>query len=167
MSDRHPRSTAATAAGFTLIEVMVVLSILAALATGITLSLDRVQERDSRRALETLRLGLEVAAERAWIRGQPVALERLDDGYRFLALDAGGQWAPVRDARVLGAHRLPADLQWQALEVEGRQLAAAQPLVFGAAAPSFRLTLSAPQGDRHLLGSPAGKVMLVDAEVAR
>ncbi|MDO9600443.1 MAG: GspH/FimT family pseudopilin [Azoarcus sp.] len=167
MSERHPLFATSAAAGFTLIEVMVVLSILTALATGISLSLDRVHARDSGRALETLRLGLEVAAERAWIRGQPVALERLDGGYRFLALGAGGQWAPVRDARVLGEHRLPLEVQWQAMEVEGRRLDVAQALVFAATAPSFRLTLSTPQGERHLLGTGAGKVMLVNAEGAQ
>lgn len=156
-----------TANGFTLIEVMVVLSILAALASGIHLGLDRMHRQDDLRALETLRAGLELAAERAWIRGQPMAFERLGDGYRFLALDADGRWTPVRDLRALGEHRLPRGMRWAALEVAGRRLEAGRPLVFSGEESSFRLSVTSPQGEHHLLGDAAGRVWTSEPGEAR
>ena len=80
--------------GFTLIEVMVVLVIIALTATGISVALDAVQGREASRAVERLRLVLEATAERASVRGQPIAVEFIADGYRFSAFETDGNWRP-------------------------------------------------------------------------
>ena len=56
-------------AGFTLIEVMVVLVIMGVVATGISVGLDSLRGRDVDQALRRLRLVLEASADRALVRG--------------------------------------------------------------------------------------------------
>ena len=88
-------------AGFTLIEVMVVLVIMGVMATGITIGLDSLRGRDAEQALKRLRLVLEASADRAVVRGRPIAIEFLPDGYRFSALDADDNWRPLIDPPVV------------------------------------------------------------------
>lgn len=148
-----------TPRGFTLIEVMVVLSLLAMLAQGLSMSLDALQSRDRDRAVDVLRMRLAFAAERAWVRGQPVAFERTPDGYRFLARDTtGGGWQPVADSSVLAERRLPDALRWSALEVEGRAANYQALLVFGPAQTAFRLELTDGSGWHAALGGRDGRV---------
>lgn len=150
-----------TQRGFTLIEVMVVLSLLAMLAQGLYMSIGALQSRDRDRAVEALRLRLVFAAERAWTRGQPLALERTPQGYRFLARDTAGGWQQVSDSSVLAERRLPDALRWSALEVEGRNGTAETLLILGPDSPSFRLELTDASGWRATLGDLNGRVELL------
>ena len=93
---RPPRAVRRSA-GFTLIEVMVVLVIMGVMATGITLGIDSLRGRDADQALRRLRLVLEASADRASVRGRPIAVEFLPDGYRFSALDPDDNWRPLID----------------------------------------------------------------------
>ena len=81
------------ARGFTLIEVMVVLVILAITATAVTFSIEGMQARDTEREIDRLRLVLEAAGERAAVHGTPIAAEFLPGRYRFSELDAEGNGA--------------------------------------------------------------------------
>jgi len=158
MESLTPIRTSRAQRGFTLIEVMVVLSLLAMLAQGLYMSIGALQSRDRDRAVDALRLRLAFAAERAWVRGQPLAFERTPEGYRFLARDAGGRWQPVADSSVLAERRLPDALRWSALEVEGRAGSGDTLLVFGPVPPSFRLELGDGKGWRATLGGRDGRV---------
>jgi general secretion pathway protein H len=60
-----------------LIEIMVVLVIMGVMATGISLGIDSLRGRDADRALKRLRLVLEATADRAMVRGRPMAIELL------------------------------------------------------------------------------------------
>ena len=64
---RPPRAVRRSA-GFTLIEVMVVLVIMGVMATGISLGIDSLRGRDADQALKRLRLVLEASADRASVR---------------------------------------------------------------------------------------------------
>ncbi len=146
--------------GFTLIEVMVVLVIMGVMATGITIGLDSLRGRDAEQALKRLRLVLEASADRAMVRGRPIAIEFLPDGYRFSALDADDNWRPLIDPPVFTERTLPGGLGWSGLRLEGQTEAAAPRLQFGSQAPEYELRVATPGGEARLTGKANGEVIL-------
>jgi len=141
--------------GFTLIELLVVLIVVGIAVSGASLGLDALRGRDTELAAERLRFVLEAAAERAQVRGRPLTLELLPDGYRFSALDADGRWAAFDEPPVFTEKLLPPQMRWE-LRVEGRR---SDRLVFGARAPRFELLLTTPDGRFALSGNETGAVV--------
>ena len=156
----YPHHPALRTHGFTLIEVMVVLVIIGLTATGIGVALDAVQGREASRAVPRLRLVLEATAERASVRGQPIAVEFIADGYRFSAFETDGNWRPLIDPPVFAEKLLPDDVVRGRLIVEGQDQSATPRLVFGTTPPEFTLELSTPSGRWNLVGRPTGAVSL-------
>lgn len=157
----HAPPRAARCRGFTLIEVLVVMTIIGLAISGVTIGLESLRGRDDALALERLRWVLEATAERARIRGQAIAFEPLADGYRFSLLDADGRWIVFEDAPVFVARTLPASLRWNGLTVNGRD---SDRIVFGSQAPRFLLQLHrGTDGSAHLEGRHNGTVTLVSA----
>ena len=148
---RHARQ------GFTLIEVLVVLTIVGLVASGISLSLETLRGRDTDRAIERLRHVLEHTAERAQTRGQPIALELLTDGYRFSTLDTDGRWVAFEEAPLFVERVLPNDLSWGGLRLDTGET---RRLVFGNRAPRFELAVDTPAGRVLLSGTPTGAVSI-------
>lgn len=157
ISDTRQRmaSRSQSSGGFTLIEVLVVLIIIGVVASGTSIGLDALRARDTDLAVDRLRHVLEAAAEHAQIRGRPIALDRLPDGYRFSMLDADGSWIALDEAPTFTERRFPDALNWQALQIEGRPV---DRLVFGSLAPQFELTLATPDGRVVLSGRETGEV---------
>lgn len=143
------------ARGFTLVELLVVMIVIGIAIAGASLGLDALRGRDSALAAERLRWVLEASAERAQVRGRPIAMELLADGYRFSALDADGRWIAFDEPPVFAEKLLPPPMRWE-LRVEGRP---ADRLVFGTRAPRFELVLRTPEGDITLSGSETGAVV--------
>ncbi|TDN56276.1 general secretion pathway protein H [Azoarcus indigens] len=146
--------------GFTLVELLVVMLIVGILAGGAGLAIEGVRANDEADALKRLQLVLEATAERAEIRGRPLALDLLTDGYRFAELGTDGRWRALEEAPLFTSRRLPAQLQWQALRSEGRlqPANAGRRLVFGSRAPQFELSLRGSKGLVVLAGDPSGRV---------
>ena len=159
------RQRARRPAGFTLIEVMVVMVIVGLLATGISVSLNALHNREATRAVERLRLVLEAVAERAAVRGQPIAVEFIADGYRFSVHDTNGLWRPLSEPPVFSEKLLPEDVLRRSLVIEGRDSSAEPRLVFASAAPEFRLSLDTPTGPVVLLGRATGAVEALRPDV--
>lgn len=118
MTRRH-----AQAAGFTLLEILVVVVIIgivvsvAALSTDLV-GFDRKMEQESRR-LESL---LELAAEDALLQSQDYGLRFFAGGYEFFAFDHASQsWRPVENDRVFEVREL--DRMLLELKVDGREVA--------------------------------------------
>ena len=153
--------------GFTLIEVMVVLSLLAIMAQGCALSLGALASRDADRAVEALRARLAFAAERAWVRGQPLAFERTAEGYRFLARVGDGHWQAITDSGVLAERPLPAGLMWHALELDGRPVSGEALLVFTQRMPVFRLALTDTEGKQRMIAGNGGSFELASQAFAK
>jgi type II secretion system protein H len=148
--------------GFTLIELMVVITILAIAVTALTV---RGFNRDEGgEALARLRLLLETAAERAEIGGTPIAVDFEPGGYRFSRLDGRGHWTPITGGGVL-APRLEPDLRWRDLAVAG--VAVAPRLVFAGQMPDFSLRVGTANGEAVLGGRPNGSVTLDRVAVAQ
>jgi type II secretion system protein H len=141
--------------GFTLIEVMIVLAIIAVVATTFTLSIDSRRGPDEQ--IERLRRVLEAVAERAEIRGTPMTVEFVAKGYRISSFDPRGNWIPVRGEALFAEQSVP-DLTWAGLSVDGQ--AAPPKLVFGSSMPDFVLRIATPGGEVRLSGQPTGTVLL-------
>lgn len=156
MPQRAPRASR----GFTLIEVMVVLVIMGLVATSLTLGLDSLRGRDVDQALRRLRLVMEATADRAAVRGRPIALELLPDGYRFSALDPDDNWRPLNDPPVFTEKALPAGLTWRGLRLDGQGQADGTRLQFGTQPPEYELRLTTPSGEALLTGKANGEVVL-------
>ena len=117
-----------TGAGFTLIEVLVVVAIIGLMVAGFVLSLslagrDPVLERESDR-LFTL---LNYAREQAELQTREYGILFQEDGYEFLAYDVQlGQWRSVFEDDALGARKLPEGLDVK-LVVETRPVVLRRP----------------------------------------
>lgn len=148
------------ARGFTLIEVLIVLLILGIALAGVSLSIDGHAARDTRMALERLRFTLEASAERAQLRGQPLAFELLADGYRFSVQDASGKWVALDEPPVFTERVLPAPLAWAELSTEEDPNGANRRIIFRSEAPRFRLRLNAGALHATLDGRATGAVQL-------
>jgi len=144
-------------AGFTLVEVLVVMVIIGVAVSGLTLGFEALRGRDSEQALERLRHVLEATAERAQIQGQPIAFELLSDGYRFSILGTDDKWADFEEPPLFAEKLLPETLHWQELRTaQGKS----SRLVFGNRSPRFELFVATPEGTRLLSGQATGAVLL-------
>jgi general secretion pathway protein H len=115
----RPVSVSRRSAGFTLLELMVVLVLIGIIISFAVLSLggDKISElmKQETRRLATL---LELAADEAVLRGDELAVNFTDDGYEFLLLSEDGDWQSSAEDGLLKAYKLPADIELR-LEVEG------------------------------------------------
>ncbi|WP_346775507.1 GspH/FimT family pseudopilin [Sphingomonas sp. G-3-2-10] len=100
----------ASQAGFTLIEMIIVLAIVAVAAGVVTLSVGGVSRPPSVEA-EARRLAtrLQTASDDAMLGDRIVALTITEDGYGFATLGEGGQMIPRTD-KALSFHQLPAGM---------------------------------------------------------
>lgn len=154
------RTALPRARGFTLIEVMVVLVVLAITASAVTFSIEGMSRRDNEREVDRLRLVLEAAGERAAVSGTPIAAEFLPGRYRFSTLDTEGKWRPVSEGNSLAERSLPEGFLWVSVKLRGKPATAEPPLVFGAEMPDFEVRLRTPEGERLYRSRPGGEVVL-------
>ena len=108
----------AASAGFTLLELMVVLVLISIIFTFAMLSFGgddvaELMEQEVRR-LETL---VALAADEAIIRGDELGIRFTGDGYEFMLLQQNG-WQVPQDDRLLHAYSLPGVLALR-LQLEG------------------------------------------------
>ena len=114
----RPAASFRQSAGFTLIELMVVIVLIGIIFTFAVLSLGgdnvaELMEQETRR-LVTL---IDIASDEAIISGDELAIHFTDEGYDFLVLGNAGWELPQND-RLLKPHTLPAGIELH-LEIEG------------------------------------------------
>ncbi len=97
--------------GFTLLELLVVVVIVAILFTYTTLAIrsDSAEVLIKKEAFRLERL-IELALEEAILRGEEYAIEIHLDGYRFLRFTEN-QWLPLSEDKILGIRELPLDME--------------------------------------------------------
>jgi general secretion pathway protein H len=127
-SGSRPRRARVRAAGFTLIEILVVVVIVGVLAAGLMLSVtltgrDHELEKESDRLLALFTY----AREQAELQTREYGVLFQDDGYEFLAYDGRrGLWRSVFEDDVLTARKLPDGLGFT-LSVESRPVVLKRP----------------------------------------
>ncbi|MEZ5740219.1 MAG: GspH/FimT family pseudopilin [Burkholderiaceae bacterium] len=114
------RPAARRAGGFTLIEILVAITIGAVLVTVVGLSVggaDRGLQTDA----ERLSLLLSLAREEAQIRGAPIRFEADSSEYRFV-IRRGERWEPILDDRDLRRRGWSGETRLRLSRLDGRDL---------------------------------------------
>ncbi|MEP7063746.1 MAG: GspH/FimT family pseudopilin [Betaproteobacteria bacterium] len=128
-SDRSARATCALSRatcerGFTLVEVLVAVTIIA-IAAGVAVVAWRGDPRiDAEREARRFAGALEYAAERAQWRRETLAVQADGRGWRFLQHSDPTRWSTIVDDDVLAPRTLPEPLSIAALQYAGQPIAA-------------------------------------------
>ncbi|MDR0250238.1 MAG: prepilin-type N-terminal cleavage/methylation domain-containing protein [Burkholderiales bacterium] len=152
--------------GFTLIEILIVLLILAVVAGLITLSISTDERGTMQREAQRLTGALEYAADRARFRREIVGISALPDGrgWRFWTIPEDVRknisWHAVADDAPLAVHRLPADLTLRPLYYAGQPLAADAivPLLPSGRFEPYTLELRGTNWALRLNSDPLGRI---------
>lgn len=124
--DTRTPASARAAAGFTLIEVLVVVLIIGVIVTFAALSLgSRTLEDQLETEAKRLQQLISIAGEEAEVQGLDLGWRYTDRGYQFLTLDQEGHWVPWPSG-ALRARELPQPLYLD-LNIEGRTVAPSSP----------------------------------------
>ncbi len=111
---------AAKPAGFTLIEILVVLVVLGIAATVATLAWSGDDTGAATREARRFAGALEHAAARAQVRAETLGVSAEDTGWRFWRREPQrGAWQPLADDDVLAARTLPGAMRLQASHFAG------------------------------------------------
>lgn len=124
MNRPAPARVRASRSGFTLVEILVVIFIIALIITMVGLRGGGARERQAlREEAQRLRQLVTLAAEESVLGSRQVGIVFQADGYRFLLLD-GQRWREMDDDGFLRARQLPGGITLE-LHIEG----AAEPLI--------------------------------------
>ncbi|MDQ7988209.1 MAG: GspH/FimT family pseudopilin [Candidatus Dactylopiibacterium sp.] len=163
-------SVARRAAGFTLLEILVVMALLGIVLGIAVVRLDDGGERVTRTRAEELGLRLEAARDEAVYAGQPLAFSTDGEGYKFWRGDtARQQWfALAQNAGELAPRALGEDVRIVAQTVNGQPRPLGERLVFNADGMTdpFVLVVQGRARALRVEGDALGRVS-VDAEATR
>ncbi|WP_368860356.1 GspH/FimT family pseudopilin [Caballeronia sp. BR00000012568055] len=143
-------------AGFTLLEMLVVLVIAGLLVSLASLQLTRNPRTDLNEEAQRLALLFESAGDEAQVRARPIAWQPLDGGFRFDVRTEDG-WRPLRDD-LLRARRWEGGVTGVTIQFLDSDREANR-LVFGTEAidTPMEITLISPVGRATIVGSGNGR----------
>ncbi|REG60468.1 general secretion pathway protein H [Paraburkholderia sp. BL6669N2] len=144
------------AAGFTLLEMLVVLVIAGLLVSLTALTMTRNPRTDLNEEAQRLALLFESAGDEAQVRARPIAWQPLDGGFRFDLRTEDG-WRPLRDD-LLGPRRWEGGVTGVSISYPGSD---SQPsrIVFGTEAIDVpvQITLFSAAGSATIVGTGNGR----------
>lgn len=112
-------------AGFTLLEMMVVLILIGVIVGTVTLSVGDGGRRDKLQfEAERLQATMKLALEEAQLQGMEMGLVTENDQYRFVGFK-DNLWGPIADDKAYSNHKLPKGFELN-LKVEGFDVADTQ-----------------------------------------
>ncbi|PRX98366.1 GspH/FimT family pseudopilin [Paraburkholderia sp. BL25I1N1] len=158
---RHPREAGRPgggkrAAGFTLLEMLVVLVIAGLLVSLTALTMTRNPRTDLNEEAQRLALLFESAGDEAQVRARPIAWQPLDGGFRFDLRTEDG-WRPLRDD-LLGPRRWEGGVTGVSISYPGSD---SQPsrIVFGTEAIDVpvQITLFSAAGSATIVSTGNGR----------
>lgn len=130
----HPVTVSPPQRGFTLLEMLVALAVLAVGIAGAVLAFRPDEGRQLGQEAERMSLLLEQAAEEADLGGMPLAWVAREDGYEFqrrvLTAD-GPDWETLRGDDLFHPRVLPGLARIQRVEADGRPIGFGERVVLG------------------------------------
>jgi len=155
--------------GFTLIEVLIVVAVIAIASGFIVVNLEGDDRRSAEREATRLAGALEHAASLAQWRSETLGFSADGTGYRFWRRGADNRWTALRDDEVLAARALPAQWTFSPLSYAGAPVA---PDVIFPFRPSGRnepyaLALASPSWTFVVAGDPLNRVQIAVPTASR
>ncbi len=155
-------------AGFTLIEILVVMALLLIVAGLAVVKLDDKGERATRRFAEEIAIRLEAARDEAVYAGQPVAFSSDGQGYKFWQGDtARKEWIAAPAGSELAPRTLQGQVRIARQIVNGKERPLGDRLVFNAdgMVEPFMLVLEGGKTQVAVEGDALGRVSIREVTV--
>jgi general secretion pathway protein H len=147
---------AARQAGFTLLEMLVVLVIAGLLVSLASVAMTRNPRTDLNEEAQRLSLLLESAGDEAQVRARPIAWQPFDGGFRFdMHTDDG--WRPLRDD-LLGPRRWEGGVTGVSIDYPGSDAHPSR-VIFGTESidAPVQITLYSASGTARIVGMGNGR----------
>ena len=149
-------------AGFTLIELVVVVAVVAIASTVAIVNLGSDDRRSAEREAARLAGALEHAAALAQWRTETLGVSADGSGYRFWRRGADNRWAAMHDDDVLAPRALPDPLTLRPTSFAGAPVAADAILPFRPSGRNepYTLLLASPAWSMTVAGDPLNRVQV-------
>jgi len=156
-------------AGFTLLEVLVVVVVIG-IASGIVIAnLDGDDRRRTEREAHRLAGALEHAAALAQWQSETLGVSAGSGSYRFWRRGADGRWVALADDDVLAPHSLPEEITIRLASYAGAPVAEDAILPFRPSGRNepFALVLASPAWSQIVAGDPLNRVQVAAHAASR
>jgi len=149
-------------AGYTLIEVLVVIAVISIAASLVVVNLEGDDRKSVEREAARLAGALEHAAALAQWRSETLGVSAEGAGYRFWRRGSDNRWIAVRDEEVLAARALPAQWSVSSISYAGAPVAANIIVPFRPSGRNepYALALSSPAWTFVVAGDPLNRVLV-------
>jgi len=156
-------------AGYTLIEVLVVIAVIAIAAGLVVVNLDGDDHKSVEREAARLAGALEHAAALAQWRSETLGFSADGPGYRFWRRGSDNRWTAVRDEEALAQRTLPTQWSVSSLSYAGAPVAANVIVPFRPSGRNepYALALSSPSWTLVVAGDPLNRVQIAAPTASR
>ena len=155
--------------GFTLVEVLIVVVVIAIASGFVIVNLGGDDRRSAEREAGRLAGALEHAAALAQWKGETLGVSADGTGYRFWRRGADNRWTPVQDDEVLAPRALPAQFAVSPASYAGAPVAADAILPFRPSGRNepYALLLASPTWSLVVAGDPLNRVQVAAPTASR